>query len=267
VDAPAVRFHPGDLAWRRYQHERSDWPERIRVWARPSGVIEAFGWRDTPASLNWLIAPELRETPLFDEVIDWHVEESSGADGPLEVWVLGSDPLAERRLRRRGFAPSDDHLYEGLHRRLDDLADLPPSALPVRSVNTSDLIRRVDVHRSAFHPSRLTPASYATVMAAPLYRPDLDVVGVAPDGSFAAFALGWFDPALAAVELEPVGTHADHRRAGYARAACAEVLRRARAAGARDAVVWSVVANEPAGRLYRSLGFRPVSRDVPWRRP
>jgi len=197
--------------------------------------------------------------------VDWYVEAAAGSDMPIEIWLTDQGDQVGVRLTARGFARFDDHVFEGLHRSLDGVGDLRASAVPVRGVEVSDLAARVAVHRSAFHPSRVTETSYAAVMAAPLYRPELDIVAVAPDGSFAAFALGWLDPAIAAVELEPVGAHVEHRNRGYARAACAEVLRRARAAGAREAVVWSVVGNEPADRLYRSLGFRPVSRDHPWR--
>jgi ribosomal protein S18 acetylase RimI-like enzyme len=266
VDAPAVRFHPGDLSWRRYQHERSDWAERIRIWTRPDGIVEAFAWRDTTGSMSPLVAPDLRDTPLVDELIDWHVEACAGAALPVEIWQIDAGSLVGQRLADRGFKRFDDHVFEGLHRQLDDVADLAPSPIPMRGVATGDLAARVAVHRSAFHPSRVTETSYAAVMASPLYRPDLDVVAVAPDGSFAAYTRGWLDPVTASVELEPVGAHMDHRGRGFARAACAEVLRRAARGGAREAVVWSVVGNEPAARLYRSLGFRPVSRDHPWRR-
>jgi GNAT superfamily N-acetyltransferase len=235
------------------------------VWARPDGPVEAFGWRDTGGSLNTLIAPEFRATGVFDELIDWHVQASSGTDTRAEISLPDADVAAAVRLTDRGFARFDDHLYEGLYRPLDDVSDLVPSAIEVRGVDAGDLPARVAVHRSAFHPSRVTQASYATVMASPLYRAELDVVAVAPEGSFGAFALGWFDPEIEAVELEPVGADPAHRGRGYARAACAQVLRRAHEAGAREAVVWSVVGNEPAGRLYRSLGFRPVSLDAPWR--
>jgi GNAT superfamily N-acetyltransferase len=216
--------------------------------------------------MSSLVAPDLRDTPLVDELIDWHVEACAAAALPVEIWQIDAGSLVEQRLADQGLKRFDDHVFEGLHRRLDDVADLGMSDIPVRGVAAGDLAARVAIHRSAFHPSRVTESSYAAVMGSPLYHPDLDVVAVAPDGSFGAFALGWFDPVIAAVELEPVGAHADPRRRGFARAACAAVLRRAARGGAREAVVWSLVGNEPAGRLYRSLGFRVVSHDHPWRR-
>jgi GNAT superfamily N-acetyltransferase len=104
---------------------------------------------------------------------------------------------------------------------------------------TPDVPARVAVHRAAFHPSRVTEESYARVMAEWPYRPELDCAVVAPDGSFAAFALGWLDAANRTGILEPVGTHPDHRRRGLARAACLFTLRQLRAAGAEIGLVGS----------------------------
>ena len=64
---------------------------------------------------------------------------------------------------------------------------------------------RAAVHRAAFDPSRVTEESYARVMAEWPYRPDLDFVVVAPDGSFASYALGWVDEANRTGLFEPVG--------------------------------------------------------------
>ncbi len=140
-----------------------------------------------------------------------------------------------------------------------------PDGYSIRSVvGPTDLPQRVAVHRSAFHPSKLTEARYTRVMAAPTYRPDLDVVAVAPDGTFAAFVLGWYDEGSRVGLLEPVGAHADHRRLGLASAVCNEALRRLRALGAERASVLSNADNEASLNLYRSLGFVEVMRSVEW---
>ncbi len=122
------------------------------------------------------------------------------------------------------------------------------------------------VHRAAFHPSRMTPERYARVMTAPTYRPDLDLVAVAPDGSFAASCLVWFDPPNGVGLFEPVGSHPEHRRRGLAAAVCREGMRRLRALGAEWAIVLSWDEEGP-GRLYESIGFREVMRSTQWVRP
>jgi ribosomal protein S18 acetylase RimI-like enzyme len=111
----------------------------------------------------------------------------------------------------------------------------------------------------------MTAERYARVMsAAPTYRPELDIVAVAPDGTFGAFVLCWYDEASRVGLLEPVGTHADHRRLGLASAVCNEALRRLRARGAERASVLSNGDNDASMNLYRSLGFVEVMRSVEW---
>jgi ribosomal protein S18 acetylase RimI-like enzyme len=103
-------------------------------------------------------------------------------------------------------------------------------------------------------------------MSAWPYRPELDQVAVAPDGSFAAFCLCWLDEENRVGNLEPVGTHPDHRRLGLARAVCLAGLRSLRAADADTALVHSV-GGSAATRLYESVGFTARSRHLPFRKP
>jgi ribosomal protein S18 acetylase RimI-like enzyme len=109
------------------------------------------------------------------------------------------------------------------------------------------------------------PESYRRVMQAWPYRPELDNVVVAPDGSFAAFCLCWLDEENGVGELEPVGTHPDHRRKGLAEAVCRAGLASLHAAGADTAIVYPV-GDSGAARLYESLGFRSRTRHLPFRK-
>ena len=101
------------------------------------------------------------------------------------------------------------------------------------------------------------------------YRPELDCVVIAPDGSFASYALGWLDEANAAGILEPVGTHPDRRRRGLARAACLSALRGFRRAGATRGLVGSRGDDGyPIPRLvYESIGFRELTRSLSYVKP
>jgi ribosomal protein S18 acetylase RimI-like enzyme len=101
----------------------------------------------------------------------------------------------------------------------------------------------------------MTPDYYRTFMTAPGYDPELDVVVVAPDGTFAAFVMAWADSTLKLGELEPVGTHQDYRRRGLGKAALFEALRRLRAAG-MDAVSVATSALDTGNiAFYQAAGF------------
>ncbi len=69
----------------------------------------------------------------------------------------------------------------------------PAGRLPLAQLRRPSSASRVDAHRSAFHPSRVTVESYGAVVSTPPYRADLDVVALAPDGTVAAYALAWLD--------------------------------------------------------------------------
>src|SRR5207248_840451 len=138
---------------------------------------------------------------------------------------------------------------------------VPPPGYALRHVRgEADLERRVAVHRDAFAPSRMTVAKHRAVMGAPTYRPELDLVAVAPDGSFAAYCIAWFDAANRLGVFEPVGCHSAHRRLGLATAVMREGLRRA---GSRVTCSASGdVANSGPSAISRALPA-PSGRAVP----
>jgi uncharacterized protein len=61
---------------------------------------------------------------------------------------------------------------------------------------------------------------------------------------------------LKSFQILGVVTRADVRRRGYARAACAALMRRMQAQGAEHCVLFTNETNTAARRCYESLGFR-----------
>jgi ribosomal protein S18 acetylase RimI-like enzyme len=100
------------------------------------------------------------------------------------------------------------------------------------------------------------------------YRSDLDCVVEAPDGSFAAYVLCWYDDANRVGEFEPVGTHQNHRRRGLGSAVCRYALRRLQDQGARQAIVYASGRPDQrqAAALYESVGFHRHTRMLELRR-
>jgi ribosomal protein S18 acetylase RimI-like enzyme len=131
-----------------------------------------------------------------------------------------------------------------------------------------DLHARVEVHRATWAPSRVTEESYRNVMRTWPYRRDLDCVLEAPDGSFAAYVLCWYDEANRVGEFEPVGTHPVYRRRGFGTAVCTYALRRLAEEGAEKAIVYAGGRDEDvqARALYESVGFRQHTRMTELRR-
>jgi ribosomal protein S18 acetylase RimI-like enzyme len=237
------------------------------VWIEGDRVL-AWAWIKPPARLFWEVDP--RRPGLFEDVVDWFEEHAVAR--PLTVGVRASHRRALASLVRRGFSHDAEAPWIRWNARSLGKIDDPAVAGGYRlttMAETPDLAARVAVHRAAFAPSRVTEESYAAVMAEWPYRAELDCIAVAPDDSFASYALAWLDGANATGILEPVGTHPDHRRRGLARAVCLEALRRLRAAGAERAFVSSRgdAAYPVPTLLYESIGFRELIRTLPYAKP
>lgn len=255
--SPASQWHIGDVAWQRNQHLDSSWPTAL--WHRDSHLV-AWAWLYPTGDLALQVDPAY--PTVADEVLTW------GNGAPTTV--LDGETHLIQALSDHGYHQVDTEYYSSYESR--SLADLPeptvPSGFTLRPVTAADVRARVAVHRAAWHPSRVTEASYRNVMAASPYRPTLDWVAVTPAGEFAANCLIWLDAHNRVAELEPVGTDPRYRRRGLARAVCLAAMHAAREAGAEQAIVYPV-ANHPNGalNLYRDLGFQPYARTFSYRMP
>ncbi|MDF1537596.1 MAG: GNAT family N-acetyltransferase [Candidatus Thorarchaeota archaeon] len=94
-----------------------------------------------------------------------------------------------------------------------------------------------------------------TFSTASFYVPELDIVAVDPDGNFAAFCTGRLDPVSEIAELEPVGTHPDHRKRGLGKAVILECLKRLQKYNPIAVIILGAAPTEGANRLYESVGF------------
>jgi ribosomal protein S18 acetylase RimI-like enzyme len=258
LEKPLVSHHVGDLAWARYQHvgRERDW--RIWLWEH-EGELVGWAWLELPDELDLHVHPAYRPE-LVREIVAWAAAQ---AGEELRVNAYDRDEATMEALAAGGFSALAEGVFEVLALPLDEHIPQPhlPAGFRLRHVEgEADLERRVAVHRAAYHPSRVTEESYASVMAAWPYRSELDWVVEAPDGRFASFCLAWLDDTAAVGELEPVGTDPEFQRRGLARAVCLGALRALAAHGADTAVVYS--GHPAAAALYRGLGFRPIGRHV-----
>ena len=233
--------------------ERPSHPDDERRSAKPSRVEE-------PSSLMFLVHPD--RAALLEEVLEW-------ADA-AETSALEDDAESIQALEEHGYVRCslDEPFFAHLLHSLDDLAEprLPPG-FSLRHAREEDLERRVAVHRAAWNPSRATNESWRRVMSAYPYRPELDCVVEAPDGTFAASCLVWLDDQTRVGLLEPVGTDPRFSGRGLARAVCLHALRELRRHRGEAALVHARGdAGYPAPkRLYESIGFREYARSPRFR--
>lgn len=272
----ANAWHAGDVVWALFQNVVDDPFQNLRLWEDEEGVAKAFAWFH-PRGMEALICrrPQLRnDYALLDAMYGWATQRALqtaiGESAPtLHTQALDSDTALVGYLTERGFVP-DGRSYVHMRRELD--GEIPAPSLPdgwtVRHVGgEEEWQRRVDTHREVYHPSRVTLEAYRRLRRAELYRPELDLVVVTPEGEFASYCICWYDPNTRIGEFEPVGTRAAYQRRGLGKALMFEGQRRLRDLGARAAIVLTSGDNAPAIALYESAGFRIVDRDLLYARP
>jgi len=176
----------------------------------------------------------------------------------MSTLVNQRDALLQGLLTRRGYAPSGDWLYMQRSLATPIAVVEPPQGWSVRNVQSVDeAAARATVLGLAFEAPPFVHW-YQKLMRSPGYDIDLDLVAVAHDGHFGAFAQVWVDQANKVGQFEPVGTAPNARRLGLAQAVLSEGLRRMQSRGMQTAIVIVEAAEHSACQLYESIGFERV---------
>lgn len=238
------------------------------------GRIVAMVNPDTPGEAFFQIHPAYRSNELLAEMLDVAEQKLPNVkeDGKKELiaWVNAEDAIHKDILTRRGYIRSK---FKAEHMRSRSFSQPVPDSVPragytVRALgDEGELPARSWLSWKVFHPEEPDEKYqgwewYRNVQRVPIYRRDLDIVAVAPDGELAAFCTVWFDDITRTAVFEPVGTHPNHQKRGLGKAVMSEGLRRAQKLGATLATVSSY--SDGAHALYESMGFTDVDLLEPW---
>jgi len=257
--------HPGDIVWRLFQNETVVPEERIRLVRDQSGAaVGMIGV--SSSSFDFFVPPDVPEMAALLRFMVAQAESMMPDDAAA---VCGEVPSHQTTfaevLRERGYAPTETPPFFCNLQSLVGV-EFPAPGHPVRPVGEDELDARTELHRRVWEPSKFSLDGYRRLRERPVYRPDLDLVAVTPEGDLAAYAIVWWDPETRSGEFEPVGADERFRRQGYATAVMREGLRRLQALGAERAVVLSDSTPEraPSNALYRATGFAPAFTFVDW---
>jgi mycothiol synthase len=277
-----------ELSWQVYRFDYWRWhgiqnlghgrmEEDVFIWETEDGQTAAVLNREGPGHAFLQVHPGQRTPDLEAEMLvvaEKHLAQSrANGKRKLCVWTNEHDSLRQDLLTGRGYTRGKEPEYQrrrpisGDHAR--PIADVPaPVGYRVRALgDVGELPARSFVSWKAFHPDDPDDQYegwdwYHNIQRAPLYRRDLDIVAVAPNGEFASFCTVWFDDVTRTGAFEPVGTAPVHQRRGLGKAVMCEGLRRLKQMGATMAYVGSY--SPEAHALYASVGFTEYDLSEPW---
>ncbi|NTU82689.1 MAG: GNAT family N-acetyltransferase [Chloroflexales bacterium] len=245
------------------------------LWEDAGGRLAAVLHPEDLGDAFLQIHPDLRERGLVDEMLDTAEARLSvarpGEPRRLTVAASRRDPDLGEALSHRGYEPGS--CPEHQRRRPMDVP-IPAAPLPpgygVRALGGIDeLPARSLTSFRAFHPGEPEAGHdmigwYLNLQRAPLYRRELDLVVVAPDGELAGFCTVWFDDVTRTGLFEPVGIAPAHQRRGLGKAVVCEGLRRAARLGATLCTLGSYTP--AAHATYAAVGFTEFDLCEAWSR-
>ena len=276
---PYTTYHPCDIEWWVYYNPINDL-DLIHLWEDEQDNLGGFVVLTLPyGEFEVYVHPQAQGTGLMAEMAAWgeaQVRQAVATQPDLlnkfsaigAASVATSDHALRAWLAAQGYSQEPMNIVFGQSLTVP----LPAPRLPegytfLEAMRPEWVDKRADVHASAFHPSRMTAERYQHFMSAPSYDPTLDIVVVAPDGSFAAFAMTWVDAELKMGEFEPVGTRTSEQRKGLGRAALLEGLRRLQARGMTHASVCCDAKKVGNVLFYQQAGFSERHRLDCWTKP
>lgn len=259
-------LHPGDIAHHLYNGSRKYHPaEVMTIWEDDRGVAAWLLADPGHESFDAQVRPDLRGGDLEGEVLERAfdrtvelMQQHNIAGERLHADAFRGDTARAGLLTELGWE-KDDGLPYVLNRTVINSVAMPalPDGFSFQSAEgPADAARLAEVHNASFKVN-WTPASYRQVMESPGYAAERELVIRAPDGTYLAFTIIWFDPLNRTGLFEPVGTHRDHRRRGFGRAILLYGMQRMAQAGMAFATVAHFGNNEAARGLYRACGFEP----------
>lgn len=241
------------------------------------GEIVAFlmpdgGYGEAHFSIN----PNFGTLELEEEMLTV-AEKRLKAFGPngsrsLCIWAPEQNKLRQSVLEKRGYTKEKGAEHQWRYKIEESRPKVEiPKGYTIRSQEEGlELLERCYASGLSFHSGDIKYAVenrddctwYRNIQNAPLYRRDLDLVAIAPDGATAAFCTIWFDDVTRSAYFEPVATVPAHRRLGLAQAIMNEGLNRLYQMGATIALVGGF--SQAANALYERVMGPEHELYEPW---
>ncbi len=253
--------------------------ENVRIWqADPDQTVGFALFQLGYNNLLFFTRPGLaEEAEIQSQMIAWGVERMqamnrvNGTSETLDTFVRTDDAARLRLIERHGFKPLNTQTYRMSRSLLDPIPEptLPPGFTLHTLAGEHEIDQFVALHREAFGTQHATAEQNLFFMRSEGYRPELDLIAVAPDGTWAAFCTGWIDEASSARNgrlvgwTDPIGTRPAYRKLGLAKNLILTCFQRLEALGVETALLGTSSLNTQAVSVYESVGYTILYR-VDW---
>jgi ribosomal protein S18 acetylase RimI-like enzyme len=245
-----------------------------QVWYDPGGELAGYAFLNHPDFLFFEARPTADAGAIEAEMIAWGAAQrraSLGAQQPgltLSTICREDNTLRIRQLTAYGFVMQPWWTVEMARRLADPIAPAQlPAGFQIRSaMGEADLPGLVKLHHSAFGTELMTVEFRRAMMQTPAYEPALDLIAIAPDGTFAAYCLcsisheenqltGWNEG-----HTDPVATHPAYQRRGLARALLLTGLQLLKDRGMDYALLHTSGENEPMQKAAGAAGYQLATK-------
>lgn len=248
---------------------------RVQLWEDTANTLLAFGIIDTTFSnLYYFVHPDNQDNSLASDIIAWAVEQmrmiglQQNKQVSLDASCRENDTHSKTLLEQHCFLRQPEQTLR-MERPLIEPVPAPqlPQGWTIRPLaGEQEVEAYVALHRAAFGTNHMTVEHRLATMSNPDYRPELDVVAVAPDGTLAAFCVCNINTEANAQsrqqkgEIGIIGTNPSYRNMGLGKAMFLEGLQRLQVCGMHRAWLGTSSSNASAIRLYESVGFAVATR-------
>ncbi len=232
-----------------------------RLWFDDNQLI-AFALVDEYNNLLFDCLPD-QLTELEDDIIEWGLSRLNSEARSLDANCRESDTARVVFLEKYGFVRTST---ETISMRRDLDKPIPDPVLPtgfiIRSVQGEEEAEALaELHRLAFDSDYVTTEVRLTWMRVPEYDSSLDLVAIAPDGTFAAYCMCSINYEQNQItgnlegQTDPVGTHPRYQKLGLARALLLTGLSLLKERGMKTACLGTSSDNIAMQKTAHSAGF------------
>jgi len=257
---------------------RTNWVDDIRMWEEADDAATPSRRRivalaNPESRFAYFIQLDPHYNFLEREILVWierhclQKKEDPRTKEKLRIHTIEGNSARELLLAELGYQKGEIAGY--LRLRPMDLP-IPSSDCPrgyeIRSIKgRADYDQLAAAVRLVFgHGEWFNAEVYEEITRCSFYKQDLDLVAVAQDGTFASFCTFRMDPASRITNLEPMGTHPNHRQLGLAKALISEGLMRTMKYDPALFYIGGAADTPAANRLYDSVGYIEKLAEHSW---